>query len=91
MASSKEAFMRFGTWRKLHTVLRLTVLTKGGKPEKLIGVIASVDDDEFLVGFATRRKDGFRTIWFGDAEFGLQERALSAERPTGDVLRLEEL
>ena len=89
MASSKEAFARFWTWKNSHTVLRLTVLTKGGTPEKLIGEISSIDEDSLLVGFAVRRTRDFRTICFADASFGLEDRALSAERPTGDIFRFE--
>jgi hypothetical protein len=91
MASAEDIFSRFWMWKKSHTVLRLTVLTKGGTPEKLIGEIAAIDEDAFLVSFVTRKKGDFRTIWLGDASFGLEDRVLSAERLTGDILRFEEL
>jgi hypothetical protein len=70
--------------------LRLTVLTKGGTPEKLFVEISSIDEDLLDVGFAERGTRAYRTIRFADASFGLEDRALSAERPTGDILRFEE-
>lgn len=90
MASSKDAFFRFRMWKKSQTVLNLTTLTKGGTPEKLVGEIFSIDDEALLVGFVVHKTRDFRCIRFADASFGLEERALSAERPTGDVLRFEE-
>jgi hypothetical protein len=90
MASSEEAFARFWRWKKAHTVLKLTVLTKGGMPEKLIGAIVAIDDEALVVGFVVHKTHEFPRISFADASFGLEVRALSAERPTGDVLRFEE-
>jgi hypothetical protein len=89
MASSEEAFARFWMWKKSHTVLNLTVVTKGGIPEKLIGEISAIDEDASLVSFLVAGTRDFCRILFADASFGLEARALSAERPTGDVLRFE--
>jgi hypothetical protein len=90
MASSEEAFDRFWRWKKASTVLKLTVLTKGGTPERFIGEIFAIDDEALVVGFLASNTRDFRQICFADASFGLEDRALSAERTTGDVLRFEE-
>lgn len=91
MASSREAFDKFWTWKNSSTVLKLTVLTNGGKPEILVGEIASIDEELSLVAFAITRERSFRVIDFSDASFSIGKRLLEAERPTGDRLMCEEV
>jgi hypothetical protein len=92
MASPKEAFSKFRMWKELRTVLKLTVLEKGELPETFIVDVASIYEDPFLVGFAIPRLHSFLPpIDLSDASFELGNRVLKAERPTGDLLRCEEV
>jgi hypothetical protein len=89
MASSKEAFERFGMWKKSRTVLKLTVLTKGGMPNILRGEVASLDEREGLVGFAVTATRDFVTLDFNGASFKIGKRVVEGER-RGDLLTFEE-
>jgi hypothetical protein len=50
MTSSRDAFARFEIWKKSETFLKVTLTTKGGKPEILRGQIVALDEDELVVG-----------------------------------------
>ncbi|HEV2195146.1 MAG TPA: hypothetical protein VGR55_06170 [Candidatus Acidoferrum sp.] len=91
MASSVEAFDKFRMWKKSRTVLKVTVLTKGGYPNILTGEVVSVIEETFSVGFLDPKT---RKAWvndFRDASFRLGKRSLEAERSTGELLMVEEL
>lgn len=79
MASSSEAFAKFRIWKNSNTVLKVTVVTKGGKPDILRGWIFSVDEPNFLVGFALKDRS-LRTFDVSDADFRVGSRIVEAER-----------
>jgi hypothetical protein len=90
MASSEQAFARFGMWKKFRTGLKLTVVTKGGIPEILRGRISSLDEELCLVSFAVTATRSFRTIDFRGASFRVGECGVEAKRGE-DCLTFEEV
>ena len=80
MASSEEAFAKFGVWNESRTVLKLTALTKDGKPEILRGRISSLDEERHLIGFAVTAARSFKVIDVGDASFRVGKSVVEAER-----------
>jgi hypothetical protein len=90
MASSKEAFAKFGLWKASSTVLKLTAVTKGEMPEILRGEISSLDEELCLVGFAVTATRSYKGIDFGGASFRVGKRVVEAERGE-DCLMFEEI
>jgi len=90
MASSKEAFAKFGVWKESRTVLKLIAVTKGGIPEILRGRISSLDEELRLVGFAVTATRSFKAIDFSDASFRVGKCVVEAERRE-DCLMFEEI
>jgi len=91
MASSKEALDRFRMWKKSNTVLKVTVLTKGEKPETLTGTVSAIDEELLLIGFAVPRIKWFRNVCLDGASFTIGKRSLLAEISAEEVLTCEEL
>ncbi len=90
MASSREAFDKFGTWKKRRTVLKLTVLTKEGIPEILRGRISSFDVECKLVGFSVMATRDFPTLDLNGAKFKVGKRMVEVSREEEDLLVFEE-
>ncbi len=87
---SKEAFDRFGTWKKSRTVLKLTVLTKGGMPEIRRGRISSFDMELRLVALAVSATRDFATLDLNGANFRVGKRMVEVTRGEEDFLLFEE-
>ena len=91
MASSKDAFFKFGTWKNSRTVLKLTVFTKEGKPDIWRGTIVSVDESRSFVGFvdeATRQPFG---LDLRDSSFKVGEDLVEVVDPSTGRLVFEKL
>ena len=56
MSSSEQAFLKLDEWRRSNTVLKLTMLADGEKPEIKFIQIVAVDQITSLVGFLERGK-----------------------------------
>jgi len=91
MASSREAFERLDKWKNLRTVLKLTVVTNGGKPDISIGEVALTDQDEMAFAFLISRTRDLRPVTFVAASFEIGEQLLKAERSEDNFLVLEEV
>jgi hypothetical protein len=91
MASWKDAFSKFSTWKKSRTVVKLTLLPKSEPPLMLEVLIMSVVEESFIVGFGDCDTRAMRLIDFCDASFRIGKRVLEVERPTGDLLAFEEI
>jgi len=86
MASSSDAFRMLGNWKKSKTVLKVTVLTKGGIPETLRGLIMAVDEEAMLVTFASLPSRGMGNLDLRGTEFTLGKRSLTAARSPEEIL-----
>jgi hypothetical protein len=85
------AFDQFRFWRSSGTLLRLTVLTEGGEPERYVRVVAAIDQKATQVGFMERRRSIPLVIDFSGASFTVGRRVLEAARPNGDRVVCEEV
>jgi hypothetical protein len=90
MASSKEAFAKFGTWKKLRTVLKLTILTKGGMPNIFRGEISWFDAERKVVTFVESASRGILPVDLSGASFRVGKRMVEARRGKEDLLVFEE-
>jgi hypothetical protein len=66
-------------WKNSNTVLKVTVATKGGKPDILRGRIFSADEPNFLIGFALMDRS-LKTFDVSNADFRVGNRIVEAER-----------
>jgi len=89
MASSKEAFLKLEIWKKSKTVLKLTVVTKGGMPDTLRGQIVATDEESGLVSFVVSKVRSLPRIDLNGATFRIGKRSLEARRDE-DLLTFEE-
>ncbi len=93
MDSSKAAFERFCKWKKLMTVLNVTVDTHSAIPGTFRKQqIFFVDAEEQVVAFVDlSTHDNFR-LDFANADFVVRERNVEATRPgEGRVVIVEDL
>jgi hypothetical protein len=91
MASSSEAFARFGKWKKSRTVLRLTVRTNGRVPEIWQGMIFSVDESAGKVGFADDPSHFTFVLELEGALFTLDARSVDVDDPRVGSVLFEEI
>lgn len=63
---------------------------KGGLPETFIGALSAVDEESLQICFVEHKTQNLCVITFEDASFGLEDCAVFAERPPGDVLMFVE-
>lgn len=78
MASSREAFARLRKWKKLRTVLNLTVVTNGAV-DRLQGAIFSVEGQRRAVGFVDDASRNHVVLDLsGEVTFRLGTRSLEA-------------
>ena len=89
MALYDEAFERLGRWKVSATVLKLSLLETGEKPEVLRGKITAVDVNHRLVSFFVGRSRPLPRLDFGGASFRIGKFTLEAERE-GNILMFEE-
>ncbi len=86
MASSKEAFDKLGMWKKSRTVLKLTMLTKGGMPNIFRGEISWLDADSEVVTFVESATRDILPIDLSGASFKVGKRAVEATHAIGFVV-----
>jgi hypothetical protein len=91
MASSREAFARFGRWKKSRTVLKLTVRTNGRVPEIWQGAIFSVDESAGKVAFGDDPSHATFVLDLEGALFTVEERSVEAEDPRIGSVLFEEI
>jgi len=80
MASSKEAFERFWTWKNSRTLLRLTLWEKGQAPTSFVGAVVLPEEEELRVAFLNHDERKPVVILFEDCSFRIGERFLMADR-----------
>jgi len=90
MASSTEAFRKLGSWKKSKTVLRVTILTKGGMPNILTGMVLATDAEAMQVGFAALPSRDIGALDLSGAVFSVGKHSLEARRSPEDILLFEE-
>jgi hypothetical protein len=90
MASTKEAFNKLWTWKESNTLLKVTVGTKGERPETFIGAVTFPDEDSLQVGFANHDTRSMRSVDFSGCLFIVGERVLLAQREDEEFFECED-
>lgn len=90
MASSTVAFSKLRNWKKSKTVLKVTVLTKGGKPKTLTGLVMAADEKAMLVSFACLPSRDMARFDVTGALFKEGRRFLEAARSEEEILTFED-
>lgn len=90
MASSIETFSKLATWKKSHTLLKLTLEVNGVVSGPFVGFVTGTDKDLFLVHFSERDSRDVFPLDLDGALFRVGKRSLDAEKSNGDWLAFEE-
>ncbi len=92
MASSSEAFEKFGMWKNSKTSLKVTMIVNGESTDVLMGRIFHADSETSLVGISNPLvMHSFAKLDVGDAEFSIEESRLIATRNESDWIIFEEV
>lgn len=90
MASSAEAFDKFGIWKNRRTLLRLTVTEKGELPEKFLGSVTFVEYESLRVSFMNHDRRIPQLADFSDCTFDLGASIILVARDDGELFRCED-
>jgi hypothetical protein len=89
MSSSTEAFLKFKIWKKSRTALKLTLVTKGERPEISRGLIFATDAESWLVHFVPSGKRFAPRLDLNGSSFEVGNRVVEVIRGE-DFLVFEE-
>jgi len=89
-SSNEEVFRKLDEWKKSKTVLKVTVLTKGGETNILTGLVLATDAEAMQVGFAALPSRDIGALDLTGAVFSLGKRSLEARRSPDDSLTFED-
>jgi hypothetical protein len=92
MASSSEAFEKFGMWKKAKTSLKATVIVGGKTIDVLMGRIFGVDPEASQGGLSNPLvMHSFIAFDVEDAEFSVEESRVVVTRNESDWVVFEEV
>lgn len=91
MASASDAFEKFSMWRRLKTLLKVTVMVDG-KVERVFpsSLIFGLDPEASQVGIGITATRSVTAFDVEDATFSVEETRVVATRNTSDWLVFEE-
>ena len=70
MASSKVASEKLRMWKNSRTVLKLTMLTKGGIPEMFTGEIIAFDEEHYCFASCQEERRISSSSIFSEQSYG---------------------
>ena len=90
MSSETEAYARFDHWKSNRTILKVTVIEGGSKPDILFGRVFGTDPDASLVGIVLGIHQ-YQNFDIAGAVFEIETTRLTATKNKADWIVFEEV